>query len=149
MLFATDWMLQNWKLSVASTTFETWGILGKQGIPESLSSVLTCSIQTFPLRSYKTPILSESPSWCLVLYNTQTTCSVSRNHFALWGQVSSPPVVSSKSPVSLKNFANLSTFKTPEVLCAASVFRPTTYFPRNKEVRSHSQLPDQFNKGRK
>lgn len=102
MLFATDWMLQNWKLSVASTTLETWGILGKQGIPESLSSVLTCSIHTFPLRSYKTPALSESLSWCLVLYNAQTTCSVSRNYFTPWGQVSSPPIVSSISPVSLK-----------------------------------------------
>lgn len=149
MLFATDWMLQNWKLSVASTTFETWGILGKQGIPESLSSVLTCSIHTFPLRSYKTPALSESPSWCLVLYNAQTTCSVSRNYFALWGQVSSPPVVSSISPVSLKIFANLSTFKKPEVLHVTSAFWPTTYFPRNKEVLSHCQLPDQFNKGKK
>lgn len=39
--------------------------------------------------------------------------------------------------------------KRPEVLHVTSAFRPTTYFPRNKEVWGHRQLPDQFNRGRK
>ena len=49
----------------------------------------------------------------------------------------------------LKILQTCSPSKRPEVLHVTSAFPPTTYFPRNKEVWGHSQLPDQFNRGRK